>query len=120
MREIKFRTFEKCSKKMIYGRDAMAVKTFTPNYRWHSSEVEVMQYTGIKDESGVEIYEGDLLSVEFVFSGQGKLGPFPVTFEYHQWLADELSFSELVSLSKEGKLLFEVVGNIYEDPELLN
>ena len=78
----------------------------------------LLQYTGLKDKNGTEIYEGDILTdhgdegplyVEYsneraMFVFVDKFDPFGVT-----------SYSTL-QISYEQ---FEVIGNIYENPELL-
>jgi uncharacterized phage protein (TIGR01671 family) len=122
MREIKFRAFVKDIKKMIYNNhSAMSVKMFTPNYAYLNSEVEVMQYTGLKDKNGVEIFEGDFVSTDlsrpfliveyrngaFMYqcrhNGQDYYDHMEPAFE------DEKKFTKYHA----------VIGNIYENPELL-
>jgi len=57
----------------------------------------IMQYTGIKDKNGVEIYEGDVVD-------DGKDIKFPEDWEWLDMCHEEI----------------EVIGNIHENPELLN
>ena len=112
MREIKFRIFVKESKEMIYGRRAMAVKMFTPNYSYLNSEVEVMQFTGIKDKNDKEIYEGDIVKFHSLYEKNGK-----IVFLDGAFMIDDFYDKEyLNAFDKE----CEVVGNIFENPSLLS
>lgn len=83
---------------------------------------ELMQFTGLKDKNGKEIYEGDIITneTEIVVSEYGVLdytGEFQktkcsVTYNSH------FCMFNLTEDVHHGK--FEVIGNIYENPELLN
>ena len=86
------------------------------NYqRWGSSwafdDYELMQYTGLKDKNGKEIYEGDIVKYKEYIEKVEYIDYwfFPFAEEYH-----ELSFFYAKHSS-----LFEVIWNIYETPELL-
>lgn len=115
MRELKFRTWVFKEGKMINSQySALAVKTFTPNYAYLAKEVEVMQYTGLKDKNMNDIYENDILDdgfgigiVEFV------RGAFRVNYKTGKakWFIDYLPSEEK---------FVEVIGNIYENPELIS
>lgn len=107
MREIKFRVWDGAMKEMLGENDASW--TFhNMNYKPYGSR-DLMQYTGLKDKNGVEIYEGDILE----FDGQ-KLNP--VEFEYCEFIARPFALSPQAPNSQE---VFEVIGNIHENPELV-
>jgi uncharacterized phage protein (TIGR01671 family) len=125
-REIKLRAWDTETKEMSY--DFL-------NKHWlrvciESPYVELMQYTGLKDKSWKEIYEGDILtSTEYPFQDGGE-------YNYHgviEWIDEEASFymtKRLANLEKRGMSNgisqpienieeFEIIGNIYENPELI-
>jgi uncharacterized phage protein (TIGR01671 family) len=74
---------------------------------------ELMQYTGLTDKNGKEIYEGDIIHLKF-----GELNANLVVkwdkymgLKYHNG-----GWTSLVHVDTHG----EVIGNIFENPELLN
>ena len=79
-------------------------------------EVILMQSTGLKDQNGVEIYEGDIIEWRYVItyvdsSQQGNLG-MSIGF-YAQ--RDDFESYHMLGVGDE----YEVLGNVYENPELL-
>ena len=85
--------------------------TVAPKYRkWlGKADFELMQYTGTTDERGVEIYEGDIIR-EAVSPVGGKDGGYLFKSRIVEWLGAE-----------SGYHIFhcEVIGNIHQNPELL-
>lgn len=83
-------------------------------------DIELMQYTRIKDKNGKEIYEGDILKYNFPYDGRLK-HVSPVKF-----LETEASFgikdryeNEIPLYKITANNYFEVIGNIYENKNLL-
>lgn len=119
-REIKFRAWDKENEEM-YDVAMIDVETGEVAYTDHPTgynadalleQVELMQYTGLKDKNGKEIYEGDVIKAESrLWQADFKDGCFVgVDFKNVAW-------DELVNI---GYGETEVIGNIYENPELLN
>lgn len=75
-------------------------------------EVELMQYTGLKDKNGKEIYEGDIYHV-----GDKNIRYLVVWFDsgFEGKQLRSTSYAGLKSWAKD----IEILGNIYENPELL-
>ena len=61
-REIKFRAWHKEAKEMFIEDGIKYRFGECLKFLWEKQPVEVMQYTGLKDCKGVEIYEGDIVA----------------------------------------------------------
>lgn len=122
MREIKFRAFEKHSQRMFYNvqsgiyMDPDEFESF--NDILGLARYKVMQFTGLKDKNGDEIYEGDFVKIISSYYGQEIIA----TVRYENSLAsfvfetgEDQGYSRIDASFKDIK----VVGNIYEDPDLL-
>jgi len=149
MREIKFRAWNKKTKMMVdlksitpcaldeQMNNQMALQGFDGLFIPFMNDLEIMQYTGLKDKNGKEIYEGDIIEAEF--------HPWPVYVVYHNnrgcfgWQKDKKK-EDIAVLTEEAKAtgavactgVFgtfemdldlidehgqEVIGNIHENPE---
>jgi uncharacterized phage protein (TIGR01671 family) len=118
MREIKFRAWDKEKKKMwtpirawnfAHG-DIELHKLAEPHSDKFEDEVEIMQFTGLHDKNGKEIWEGDIVRNSNL---GGKI--IEIKWDTHFWSAGGTG----LVLSSSEKFGVEVLGNIYENPELL-
>ena len=75
------------------------------------SKCHIEQYTGLKDTNGTEIYEGDIL-----MDGDGESFEYwVVKFEFGKFVGETVGVSEDIFELAD----LEVIGNIHENPELL-
>lgn len=119
MREIKFRAWDKKENKMqqvvqiLYGHEASNYPLSVDFFRSVKSrlikDIELMQYTGLKDKNGVEIYEGDILKEDGILS----------TVEYKDDIPGFGLNNSKYSLCMYSSENMEIIGNIFENKELL-
>lgn len=129
MREIKFRVWDHSDKKWS-GSVNLSHPEFigmTVMYFNHTNRLEYQQFTGLKDKDNKEIYEGDILkavkikdeSVYFIgeckFENNRECGSTNVLGFWFVGEKMTLSFFQ----SHFPYFDFEIIGNIFENPELL-
>lgn len=126
---LKFRAWLKADKEMIsveeIAFDTRWVRSFYKlTSRWFKlEEVELMQSTGLFDRNGQEIFEGDIVTDGDVISdikyhqtlGFYMIGKYGFSVPFGQGVDVEYFEEFAVHVSKT----FEVIGNIYENQELL-
>lgn len=91
---------------------------------WCTGDVEVSQFTGLHDKNGKEIYEADIIRIEddyadvsTVHTVEYGVGYGYPAFKFSPQLECECNgFSYVI---QGGEATIEVIGNIYENPELL-
>ena len=137
MREIKFRAWNKNKEIMVYknedgerdywdGVNANNVEIVNNRFECANEEGLIYsQYTGLKDKNGTEIYEGDIVIThenriqKVIWHNNG----FKLEYKFKRSYRGE-SYWETrkdieLSESNDKRWGIEVIGNIYENPELL-
>lgn len=108
-REIKFRIWNDYDKKIIHWNELLE-KNLANIFTIPSYDKWLMQYTGLHDKDGKEIYEGDIVKYENM---TGKIMFFNGSFILSD--LEETEEWELGVINEE----VEIIGNIYDNPELL-
>ena len=130
MREIKFRAWSDRANLMFYDIvGAVGENPIQPDGTgyYHSLEaMEIMQYTGLHDKNGKEIYEGDIVTHPLCVKEPHDVDEPCETFwgrivfevDRGQYFAINTKRNGYVIVMEEA-YKFEVIGTIYENPELL-
>ena len=118
MRKLKFRAWDKVENKMLFDADPFALHVSGSNEpifaKSHKNENCIFeQYTGLKDKNGKEIYEGDIVQID-----DHILGDFEVVWQGLGWKIKRATGYETLYVHKSEDCT--VIGNIHENPELLD
>lgn len=130
MREIKFRAWSNKTKTMYIPEMGMSWMLQFPNGEYGNEGVfELMQFTGLLDKNGKEIYEGDVIQTpHYILNGKFYYLHHKIIYnqEYSSFtvtnlsnITDDLKVNGntfLYVLCKEEDI--EVIGNVYDNPEL--
>lgn len=123
MRKIKFRAWDKENEKMMkvsslhLENKEISVKE---NGTFHLFRMQdLMQYTGLRDKNGKEIYEGDIVLVKL--GGVSTWYKTVVKFKEGAFIASLIDGEDYIYIFNRGfdNNDFEVIGNIYENKKLL-
>lgn len=132
-KEIKFRLWSKIGKKFIETDNPDLDFVINNNGYLYSIEycygetcilpqmdIEVLQFTGLQDRNGKEIYEGDIIKYNFPYDGRLKhISPVTYLETQASFGIKDIYGNEIPLYRITANNYFEVVGNIYENPELL-
>ena len=142
MREIKFRAWDKKNKKYFRECNYLYFGIGGIRFMWvdpkrdemmatdlPTEDYELLQFTGLKDKNGIEIYEGDIVRIwEYGFKDGNEDGGFDL---YQDMGTDKVTMDRFPiywldneEFGYEGEDLInpehcEVIGNIMENPKLL-
>lgn len=116
MRELKFRAWDKYRNQIVWPLSDEgafsdgSVSASTTHSKHHGQyDMPLMQFTGMKDSTGEDIYEGDILA--YPDKKQGK------AVEYKELFDNEQGYKIGMGYDIDPERV--VIGNIYEDPESL-
>ena len=132
-REIKFRVYDEDLKKMRYFNSSHDFICFDEkgNGYYHNMQTglgewfsDLMQYTGLKDKNGVEVYENDIIDIHQTVNGYNQ---FVIQYDNYKFSARyynqktkqilgwyQYDLDKLFEINETEKEM-EVIGNVYEN-----
>ena len=133
MREIKFRAWDTTSKKM-YPQNKIEDFTLEQVYRLVITSdpyTKIMQFTGLQDINGVDIYEGDIVHIVKDRFGKGWHEVWSVEYGYFGdaafYVQNQVNSGRIIEFDGESyfyidgkkQIPLKVIGNIHENPEVI-
>lgn len=128
MREIKFRVWDKKRKRMfaittLNASGAVSVFIDDGLYLLPAEQIELMQCIGFKDKKGKDIYYGDIIKLDGRHARKGVARIYEVIEDDYYCSATTRTADDDVGYiffnAEATKNFFTVIGNIYENPELM-
>jgi hypothetical protein len=145
-REIKFRVWDKKTKSFwedgkadkggrswnedwlcITLKGEVAIFDDEPYGGWSGEQGRfvIQQYTGLEDKNGKEIYEGDILNIKGTWWNASGPAGFSSFIQEVKWVEEETGFSPFAIYDTDCGVYHnasecEVIGNIYENPDLIS
>ncbi|EFM82333.1 phage conserved hypothetical protein TIGR01671 [Enterococcus faecalis TX4248] len=118
------------------GTSEIEIGSYDTTFNWDEFPYVIMQSTGFKDDNGVEIFEGDVVNIHWFYTdydpetlgaieNEATAEKVVITKEFGNlgfWWNSGDDWVDLATLALTIKLheeSFELLGNIYENPELL-
>lgn len=110
-------------KALVFEHDkTRCVCGYAYDFYLEDEDATLMQSTGLKDKNGKEIFEGDVIAIEVDDTGT------PINARVFQnskigvlmfYVFEDNEDVPMVELLEDNSVAFEIIGNIYENPELL-
>lgn len=115
MREIKFKFLMENGEvtKPYYLRELIDSNAYINiEYEYSSKIKQELQYAGLKDKNDIEVYRGDIIEDESGFK-------YEVIFDNEESRYGAKYKNKIYDMNKKQIIKTKVIGNIYENPELL-
>lgn len=132
-RIIKFRAWDVMDNKIVSWEELINAYTTAWQLLRSHEQYLPMQFTGLKDNNGKEIYEGDILKYK-PYNNFGHLKKYKVAevkwgktgdsdgwshSKHYEWIVGDDSLADIADSDYPDEASCEVIGNTYENPELL-